>query len=99
MTWERLRIVIAWPFLVLASPLLLLAAKVGGVGIRYSIADLCEQILEGKGERQARPYRAIPEKEGDRRTSSTPHREIEFAPAETVLVEVEADTYAYFKAF
>jgi len=100
MIWERLRLVIAWPLLVLASPLLLLAAKLGGVGMRFSIADLCEQILEGRNDKEARPYRAIPEKEGNRRTSSPSHREAEFAPAaEIAFAEVEAEARASLTAF
>jgi ABC-type Na+ efflux pump permease subunit len=61
MVWERIRVVLAYPLLVVGSPFILLASKIGGEGIKWSIADLCEQILEEKNEKARRPYRAIPE--------------------------------------
>lgn len=91
--WERIRLVIAYPFLVVGMPFVLLAAKLGGKGVKYALADSFEQIMEGGSEiKRRRPYRPIPEATRDRRASSVAHREVEievlFATAEAQYPEI-----------
>jgi hypothetical protein len=56
---DRVRCLAAWPLLVVGTPLLLAAKKLGGEGIRYALADTWEQLCEKDELKQPRP--AAPE--------------------------------------
>jgi len=54
---ERLRVLLAWPFLVVGMPFMLVARKIGGEGIALAIADTWEQLTYDGEYKQARPFK------------------------------------------
>jgi len=97
MTWMRIRCVLAWPLLVIGSPFLLLASKVGGDGIRFALADTFEQILETENVKRPRPYRAVPAEARDSRTRTAPGGEITIAAtrADSALEALDTQVTAF----